>query len=156
MRKEIEFHKFFLPQKPKTAEKNVADINYLSYSKVIDFAEKSQKIDEQDKQKEVSKDTKKSVTPEENIIHNKNINYPIIDTNELNEGLRFSCLGGHLEIVEIMIENSKKLLEAEKIKMIEEAKKEIVSLVIKATEKLLDDKDTKKYDDKILSNIENI
>lgn len=38
------------------------------------------------------------------------------------------------------IENSKKTIEAEKIKMINEAKNEIASLVVKATEKVLEEK----------------
>jgi F0F1-type ATP synthase membrane subunit b/b' len=40
--------------------------------------------------------------------------------------------------VETMIANGKKRLEAEKAKMVEEAKQEIVSLVVRSTEKLLE------------------
>lgn len=37
MRKEIEYHKLFLPKAPKNIENANLDINYLSYSKVFDF-----------------------------------------------------------------------------------------------------------------------
>lgn len=43
--------------------------------------------------------------------------------------------------VDSMILNGKKVLETEKLKIVEEAKKEIVSLTVKATEKILEDKD---------------
>lgn len=39
MRKEIEYHKFFLPKKPKNIENETIDINYLSYAKTLDFGE---------------------------------------------------------------------------------------------------------------------
>ena len=42
--------------------------------------------------------------------------------------------------VETLILNGKKNLESEKIKMVEEAKKEIATLVIRATEKVLEGK----------------
>lgn len=58
--------------------------------------------------------------------------------------------------VEGMIANGKKMLESEKVKMIEEAKKEIVSLVVKATEKLLEDHDDKKFDDKIIKKVSKV
>lgn len=41
MRKEIEYHNFFLPKKPKLIENPALDINYLSYSKVFTQDEKS-------------------------------------------------------------------------------------------------------------------
>jgi len=72
MRKEIEFHKFFLPKKPKNAENIVADINYLSYAKVIDFGEKKKSENENDNAKE--EETKKVVEQQSDIIHKKNIN----------------------------------------------------------------------------------
>jgi F-type H+-transporting ATPase subunit b len=58
--------------------------------------------------------------------------------------------------VEIMITNGKKTLESEKNKMVEEAKGEIVSLVVKATEKLLESHDDKSFDEKALNQIKNI
>lgn len=39
MRKEIEYHKLFLPKIPKNIDNQNIDINYLSYSKVFDFTE---------------------------------------------------------------------------------------------------------------------
>lgn len=41
MRKEIEYHKFFLPKKPKLMETPTLDINYLSYSKIFTQDEKT-------------------------------------------------------------------------------------------------------------------
>ncbi len=55
--------------------------------------------------------------------------------------------------VEHMISNGKKILEAEKNKMVEDAKKEIVSLVVRATEKLLEQEDTKGFDEKVIKRI---
>lgn len=55
--------------------------------------------------------------------------------------------------VEQMITNGKKILEAEKNKMVEEAKREIVSLVVRATEKLLEEGDTKGFDEKAIKHI---
>lgn len=55
--------------------------------------------------------------------------------------------------VEDMISSGKKVLEEEKAKMIEEARKEISSLVIKATEKLLESRDNRDYDEKTLNQI---
>ena len=51
-----------------------------------------------------------------------------------------------------LIENGKKTLENEKAKMVEEAKKEIVSLVVSATEKILEDSESK-FDEKVISKI---
>jgi F-type H+-transporting ATPase subunit b len=58
--------------------------------------------------------------------------------------------------VEVMINNGKKTLESEKIKMVEEAKSEIVSLVVKATEKLLESSNDKSIDEKALNQIKKI
>jgi len=58
--------------------------------------------------------------------------------------------------VEVMINNGKKTLESEKIKMVEEAKSEIVSLVVKATEKLLESNTDKSIDEKALNQIKKI
>ena len=43
--------------------------------------------------------------------------------------------------VDLMIFNGKKALEVEKVRIVDEAKKEIVNLTLKATEKILEDKD---------------
>ena len=58
--------------------------------------------------------------------------------------------------VEQMIASGKKMLEAEKIKMVEEAKNEIVSLVVKATEKLLESHDDESFNKKALEQIKKI
>ena len=58
--------------------------------------------------------------------------------------------------IEDMVSNGKKLLENEKVKMIEEAKLEIVSLVVKATEKLLESHKDESFDEKALNQIKKI
>lgn len=45
MRKEIEYQKRFLPQRPKGVDNNSVDINYLSYSQVTDFGNKGKNIE---------------------------------------------------------------------------------------------------------------
>lgn len=55
MRKEIEYHKLFLPKKPKSSE-NPLDINYLSYAKVFDVGTGKSGIDDKD-------DSKKETSP---------------------------------------------------------------------------------------------
>ena len=51
-----------------------------------------------------------------------------------------------------LIQSGKKTLENEKVKIVEEAKKEIVSLVVSATEKILEDSDSK-FNEKVISQI---
>lgn len=46
MRKEIEYHKIFLPKRPKNIDNVPMDINYLSYAKTFDFVEKGKIWDE--------------------------------------------------------------------------------------------------------------
>ena len=58
--------------------------------------------------------------------------------------------------VESMIATGKKNLEAEKNKMVEEAKVEIVSLVVAATEKILKDQGDKSVTEKAIKNINHI
>lgn len=58
--------------------------------------------------------------------------------------------------IDIMISNGKKTLESEKTKMIEEARGQIVSLVVKATEKLLESNTDKSIDEKSLDQIKKI
>ncbi len=69
------------------------------------------------------------------------------------EGKRADMLAQANADVEQMITNGKKILEAEKNKMVEDAKKEIVSLVVRATEKLLEQEDTKGFDEKVIKHI---
>lgn len=73
MRKEIEYHKFFLPKRPKTIENTPTDINYLSYSKVFDFGDKT-KTEEQDEKKV---EDKKPTTPQIDLTQRKNISINI-------------------------------------------------------------------------------
>lgn len=59
MRKEIEYHKLFLPKKPVNIESPAVDINYLSYAKVLDFAgsKPEDKLNIDDKKTEHGKET---------------------------------------------------------------------------------------------------
>lgn len=66
MRKEIEYHKLFLPKKNISIDTSPADINYLSYSKVFNLGEKS-KIDDENKQEQ------KDVTVGIDLTKRKNI-----------------------------------------------------------------------------------
>lgn len=68
MRKEIEYHKLFLPKKPKNVENVAMDINYLSYAKVFDFADKD-KINEATAKGE----DKKPTTSQIDLTQRKNI-----------------------------------------------------------------------------------
>ena len=58
--------------------------------------------------------------------------------------------------VALTIENGKKMLEAEKIKMVAEAKNEIVSLTMAATEKLLGTKVMDSFDEKKVKEFSNL
>ena len=55
-----------------------------------------------------------------------------------------------------MIENGKKGLEEEKIKMVKEAKKEITSLIIKTTEKILNGHNLLSLNEKITKELEDL
>ena len=55
--------------------------------------------------------------------------------------------------VEGIIANGKKTLEAEKVKMVAEAKKEIVSLTMLTTERLLGHKLDESYDEKTIEKL---
>ena len=57
------------------------------------------------------------------------------------EAKKAEIISGAQKEVDLMIQSGKKTLETEKAKIIEEAKKEIVELTVKATEKVLEDKD---------------
>lgn len=72
MRKEIEYHKLFLPKKPKATEGTGLDVNYLSYSNVFDATEKS--TNEETKTKEKPKEEKKATTIPMDFPRQKNIN----------------------------------------------------------------------------------
>lgn len=68
MRKEIEYHKLFLPKKPKNIENTNVDINYLSYSHVTDFGSKVK--NEEIKPEEEAKETPLDLTQRKNISIN--------------------------------------------------------------------------------------
>lgn len=57
--------------------------------------------------------------------------------------------------VSSMIDNGKKMLETEKVKMVGDARKEIINLTMLATEKLIGDKDGS-FNDKALKELDNL
>lgn len=71
MRKEIEYHKLFLPKSPKNIENTNVDINYLSYSKIFDYTE--------DKLASDKKESPKATTsaPTIDLTQRKNIHIPL-------------------------------------------------------------------------------
>ena len=60
------------------------------------------------------------------------------------------------EEVNVMIENGKKTLENEKIKIVEEAKAEVVSVAFKIAEKLMNQKLDGAFDEKTLKELSNL
>ncbi|OIO29247.1 ATP synthase F0 subunit B [Candidatus Nomurabacteria bacterium CG_4_10_14_0_2_um_filter_30_12] len=60
------------------------------------------------------------------------------------------------EDVALMIENGKRNLENEKIKMVDEARKEITSISVKIAEKILDTKVDGNFDEKTMKELNNI
>lgn len=65
MRKEIEYHQFFLPRRPRNREKAPVDIDYLSYSKIIDFGK--------EKNEPEAKTENKKSKPQIDLTQRKNI-----------------------------------------------------------------------------------
>lgn len=65
MRKEIEYHKLFLPKRPKNIDNVNLDINYLSYSKVFETGEKAKA--------EETKTEKQQATSPIDLTQRKNI-----------------------------------------------------------------------------------
>ncbi len=57
---------------------------------------------------------------------------------------------------EKIVTNGKNVLEAEKVKMVAEAKKEIVSIAIKATEKLLGSNIDSSFNNKVIKELDNL
>lgn len=74
MRKEIEYHKLFLPKRPKNIENPQIDINYLSYATVNDFSSKDKK--EEIKPKETKKEAS-SKTSQIDLTQRKNVSLNI-------------------------------------------------------------------------------
>lgn len=67
MRKEIEYHKLFLPKKPRSTENVAMDINYLSYVNVFKPGEKPKTDELDNKQKEEKKSIPIDYTNRKNI-----------------------------------------------------------------------------------------
>lgn len=89
MRKEIEYHKLFLPKKPKSIDSAAMDINYLSYVNVFKSGEKTKTEESEDKEKEQKKSTPIDYTNRKNIqINLENLPYQQheekIDSREKN------------------------------------------------------------------------
>lgn len=89
MRKEIEYHKFFLPKKPKITE-NLAEINFVSYPQVIDYGEIQKKDQSIKKEPEVKN---KAPEPQKEEIQKKDIsinldNLAYQNKSELNKVTR--------------------------------------------------------------------
>lgn len=73
MRKEIEYHTLFLPKRSKNIDTPAIDINYLSYSKVIDFGVGKEGIDYKKDEKEKEPASKLTTTPPLDLTQRKNI-----------------------------------------------------------------------------------
>lgn len=71
MRKEIEYHKLFLPKTPKNIENANVDINYLSYSTVFDYTEDKLGVEKKETSAELP-----SYAPVD-LTQRKNIHIPI-------------------------------------------------------------------------------
>lgn len=71
MRKEIEYHKLFLPKTPKNIENANVDINYLSYSTVFDYTEDKLGVEKKETPSELP-----SYAPVD-LTQRKNIHIPI-------------------------------------------------------------------------------
>lgn len=95
MRKEIEYHKLFLPKTPKNIENTNVDIDYLSYSRVFDYTE--DKLGSDKKEKEAAS---ASSPPPIDLTQRKNININLenlpfqakIETPQIKEFLPLDIL----------------------------------------------------------------
>ena len=67
MRKEIEYHKLFLPKTPKNIENINVDINYLSYSKVFEYTEDKLAAEKKEKNAELPAYVPIDLTQRKNI-----------------------------------------------------------------------------------------
>ncbi len=76
MRKEIEYHNRFLPQRPKNIDNVSVDINYLSYAKVTDFEKRAGKDEKADSKISKQTEPKIDLTQRKNIsINLENLPY---------------------------------------------------------------------------------
>ena len=110
MRKEIEYHKLFLPKRPKNIENVTTDINYLSYAKVFDLENKS-KIEEKKEDAQQQKSPQIDLTQRKNIsINLENLPFqnkgaaqkPKSSSNNLNENKEVELEEEILSLKEIM------------------------------------------------------
>lgn len=67
MRKEIEYHKLFLPKTPKNIENANVDINYLSYSTVFDYTEDKLGVEKKETPSELPSFAPVDLTQRKNI-----------------------------------------------------------------------------------------
>lgn len=67
MRKEIEYHKLFLPKTPKNIETPHVDINYLSYSTVFDYTEDKLGVEKKETPSELPSYAPVDLTQRKNI-----------------------------------------------------------------------------------------
>lgn len=106
------------------------------------------------KNKEILENTKKDY--EEVILKAKNeANIILNDTKKEAEKTKFEIIENTKKEVEKMIENGKISLENEKTKMINEAKKDVVSLIIKVSEKIIGNKN-EDYEKSIIKELNNL
>lgn len=95
MRKEIEYHKLFLPKKPKTVENAPIDINYLSYSQIISLGGKNAVQEDREEDKK-TKTTPIDLTQRKNIsinlenlpLKDKEKTKPAKDNVDLNRNIK--------------------------------------------------------------------
>lgn len=110
MRKEIEYHKLFLPKIPKNIENQALDINYLSYAKIFDFTE--DKLEQEKKEKEQKKTATSQSSPAIDLTQRKNIsinleNLPFQKKDESPQFREFHEEEENLSLKEIL-ESAKK------------------------------------------------
>jgi tetratricopeptide (TPR) repeat protein len=120
MRKEIEFHKFFLPKRPKNIA-NQQDVNYLSYSKVLEFNEKS-KIDSKEKKEDIKETQNKKIdlTQRKNISINLE-NLPFQNTDNQPSFEEEEKILGFNELVNLIKKSSKNYQYAMVIELCQKA-----------------------------------
>ena len=100
------------------------------------------------KSRQEHEDTITKARTEANIVFQKGVKEAENKKNEMLEKTKIE--------VGLMVEAGKKNLEAEKIKMVTEARNEIVSLAIQATEKLLNARVDKHFDNKAIKELNNL
>jgi tetratricopeptide (TPR) repeat protein len=89
MRKEIEYHQIFLPRRPKAADGQNIDVNYLSYAKGIEFDYSHLKPKDEPSKAAAKKEESgvKYVPVDLSAVKNTNLNLkelPFLDTSEVD------------------------------------------------------------------------